>query len=568
MGHEKHLDGYHADVLKQWGWEMMPDQTRDQISPALRAAEQQIDSAHLSNPLMRLPFAEAAWYFLAMCEERIILPMIHAMKIDVSPSICEQTAIADNVINHAKWPLYWLSCTCAEGGRIPTNYAEDRYTAAFELSELSRDYLPFEAAFTHASHGVLRLRLDGRVIRPSGEMRDDTRFDAYDRILDMQAKDTVLLDPPDRLAQLVAPSVRVDGEQFTYRLTPRLVQQAMDWARPTLDDRFALPIDWELTEYSLGQYARVLKVLWTISAVHFAARLLAATQGCLGLGFAGSLVVMKTDELVRRLVRYAGCSDAEVRAIVRDLTHGARGQRIPDPALQPLVRLTNSTYGWSPNLVVGNALERNLVVLMNRIPEARAIYSRLNHEKESLLRDRFLKELADCGWRTWHGVVPGWGKNLDLDLALISDSEKACLYLELKSFIAPAESREVIERSQEIARGIEQIRIRRAELESNPQPVHEALDITPDYAVSWAVASENSIGGAWVQAEDVPVINAGHLIRRLHRSRSIAKGSKWLERRSYLPVEGSDYAVRDEEITVGGWTLEWFAIQIRVDSLP
>lgn len=547
---------------------MAPDETRDLISPALRAAEQQIDSAYLSNPLMRLPFAEAAWYFLAFCEERIILPIIRAMETGIPPSISDQTAIADNVINHAKWPLHWQSCACAKGGRIPTNYDAGRYTAAFELSELSRDYLPFEAAFTHASHGVLRLKLDGRRICTSGEMRDDTRFDAYDRILDMQAKNTVLLDPPDRLASLVAPSVRVDGERFDYKLTPRLVQQVMDWARPTLEDRFALPIDWELTEYSLGQYARVLSVLWTISAVHFAARLLAATQGCPGLGFARSLVVMKTDELVRRLARYTGCSVGEIRAIVQDLTYGTRGQRVPDPALQPLVQLTHSTYGWSPNLVVANALERNLIVLINRIPEAREIYSRLNHEKESLLRDRFLTELADCGWRTWHGVVPGWGENLDLDLALISDSEKACLCLELKSFIAPAESREVIERSQEIARGIEQIRVRRAELESEPQPVHEALDITPGYAISWAVASENSIGGAWVQADDVPVINAGHLIRRLHRSHSIAKVSKWLERRSFLPVEGRDYAVRDEEITVGGWTLEWFAIQIRVDSLP
>ena len=226
---------------------MAPDETRDLISPALRAAEQQIDSAYLSNPLMRLPFAEAAWYFLAFCEERIILPIIRAMETGIPPSISDQTAIADNVINHAKWPLHWQSCACAKGGRIPTNYDADRYTAAFELSELSRDYLPFEAAFTHASHGVLRLKLDGRRICTSGEMRDDTRFDAYDRILDMQAKNTVLLDPPDRLASLVAPSVRVDGERFDYKLTPRLVQQVMDWARPTLEDRFALPIDWELT---------------------------------------------------------------------------------------------------------------------------------------------------------------------------------------------------------------------------------------------------------------------------------------------------------------------------------
>jgi hypothetical protein len=41
----------------------------DRISPEIRSAERQIDEFYRTNPLFQRPFAEAAWYFLAHCEE-------------------------------------------------------------------------------------------------------------------------------------------------------------------------------------------------------------------------------------------------------------------------------------------------------------------------------------------------------------------------------------------------------------------------------------------------------------------------------------------------------------------
>ncbi len=206
------------------------------------------------------------------------------------------------------------------------------------------------------------------------------------------------------------------------------------------------------------------------------------------------------------------------------------------------------------------------MVLMNRIPEGRSIYSQLSYEKEGLLRAAFKDRLHECGWRFWHGEVPSWG--MDLDLALISDLHKRCLCLELKSFIAPAEPRELVERSLEIERGIEQVRTRITMYERKPESLQEALGIDPDYLLSWAVASENSIGGAWVQANDVPVVNAGHLIRRLRSTRSIEEVADWLRSREYLPIEGSHYVEHEELVSLAGWSLEWFGIEPLVCELP
>ena len=70
-----------------------------------------------------------------------------------------------------------------------------------------------------------------------------------------------------------------------------------------------------------------------------------------------------------------------------------------------------------------------MTVLLNRLPAEKVIYGKLTNEKESLMRERLTDALANEGYRFVSEKVP----NLpDIDLAIIRDSEKACLLLELK----------------------------------------------------------------------------------------------------------------------------------------
>ena len=61
----------------------------------------------------------------------------------------------------------------------------------------------------------------------------------------------------------------------------------------------------------------------------------------------------------------------------------------------------------------------------------------------------------------------------DVDLAIISDSEKMCLLLELKWFIDPAEAREIIEKSEEIEKGISQVLQLKQAFGNNHEPLIE-----------------------------------------------------------------------------------------------
>jgi hypothetical protein len=206
-------------------------------------------------------------------------------------------------------------------------------------------------------------------------------------------------------------------------------------------------------------------------------------------------------------------------------------------------------------------MERNLSVLLNRLPEERSAYSALSQAKEAALRQRLVDELSILGFRFWHGNVSEWGTASDIDFAIVSDEERKCLILELKSFIAPAEPREILERSAEIQKGAKQVRDRMGMAGNLPHSLRAILDVDERYGFTWAVASETSIGAAFAQTPEVPVINTQHLIARLRGNRGLDACCHWLVDRAYLPIEGVDYETLPAEDTIGDWTLEWYALR-------
>jgi len=533
----------------------------DRVSEELRAVEREVDAYHLASPLIQRPFAQASWYFLAFCEELVMREIVQQR----TGTAHELAALADNIIVHAKWPLRWLRQACSPGGAIPRGFDDNMYEAAWRLSELSMKYLDFEAAFTSATSGLVTLTLDGSRIKSSGPMRNDGRFDAYDRF----AQDSGAVDAEHVAAgflERVAASVRVRGSTFDYDLNPQIVQAGLEALGPIVNDRFSLPTDWELPRFTLREFAQVARVLWIVSFIHFQARVVAALSGCEALGYSKALVLMDRDELVRRIRRYSGVRENAVRAIVGDLTYGAREQANPDPALQPIVPLSASTIAMSPNLIMNSSMERNLAVLLNRFPEERRAYSALSQGRETRSRERLITELSTLRFRFWSGQVPEWMAASDVDLVIVSDAEKQCLILQLKSFIAPAEPREIMDRSEEIQRGIGQVRDRMDRARDLPGPLHTVLGIDSSYGLSWAVASDSSVGASYVQDPGVPVVNTRHLSAKLRRDPELARCCRWLEGREYLPVEGLHYKEIETEAMIGRWTLEWYGIKAFTDD--
>jgi hypothetical protein len=295
--------------------------------------------------------------------------------------------------------------------------------------------------------------------------------------------------------------------------------------------------------------------------IHLYARGIAAFQGCVGLGFADSIALFEWAELNSRVTRYSGVEPATVRQILSDITYGNSGISFPDPAIQPLIKFNENTYGISPSIWTSIAPERNFTVLLNKLNTDRESYLRLVQEKEEILRQRIVSSLDQLQLRFIYGSISSDDKLPDIDLAIISDVNKVCILIELKWFISPAEIRELLERSEELKKGVSQALKLKTLVDKNDFHIMSKLKVDNLYNFCHIVASANWIGLNDVQNPNIPIINVNHLIEKLRHSNDLNDAITWLMKRQYLPKNGTHYQIIDVVHQVSSWSVKWYGIE-------
>ena len=531
----------------------------DRLTPELRRIEKEVDDHYKSNRLMNLPFATAAWHLLAAAEDDILIKELTGIHGGIN-GIQDAHALASDFIIELEASMFWLHSTCRPGGQASFVFDDDLCQASRDLFELSRKYDWFVFAYTCASNGILGLELEGSIIQPTGDFFTDIEYEAYNVLIDpYQEQEALSLMNFDNFpTDAIKHSLKVKDERFHYKLNPKMVADTITYLKPAFDKMFLLPSEWQFSRYSLGDFRKVFEAICAIAHIHWTARCMAALQQCHGMGYADSIYLRPFDDLLRQVVRYSRVSDATVRNIFDDLSYGNRNISRPELALQPLIKLNSESYAIAPHLWMYSSAERNFTALLNKLPSEKGIYAKLVNEKETLMRGRFTAGLLDKDFRCTLGSVP----NLpDIDLAIISDSEKACLLLELKWFIAPTLARERIEKSKEIEKGISQVLKLQQAFADNHKPLLEKLQIDSSYRFGGAVVSENWIGHAVVQSPEIPVIRADHLIAKLKATESLESAMEWLKNRKYLPKEGEHFKVHRPTTRISNWTLKWYGIQ-------
>ena len=532
--------------------------TTKNVSSELRDIEKEIDNYYKSNPLIKLPFATAAWSLLACAED-------DTLKAQVGRDSIQHTAIiADNLVNDLKAPMCWLYRACKPIGQVPYAYDNKVYQASKDLFKLGGEYRWFVLAYTLAGCRQFGLELHGSTIEPTADFFTGIEYEAYDRLIKSHKSDDVLSSvnfdnfPIDAIKH----SLKIKVDRFSYKLNPKIVSDTKKAIiRPIYDNIFSLPSKWSFSRYTLGDFREVFEVISAIAYIHSRARHVAIEIGCNGLGYLDSIYLPNHGELLRRVVRYSRVSAAKVRSIFDDLTYGGNIKH-PDPALQPLIKLNSEHYAIMPQLWLSLSPERNLTVLLNRFQDEQRIYLELINQKEVLMRQRIITDLSSKNFEHVYGKVPKL-PDIDLgdiDLAIINHSEKTCLLLELKWFIEPAEAREILDRSKEIKKGICQILKLKQAFAENYKPLLEKLNIDSSYRLEGVVVSENWIGYTEVQSPKVPVIRANHLIAKLKATDSLQSTMEWLKDRRYLPKEGEHFKIHRFTSRIGKWSLKWYGI--------
>ena len=529
--------------------------TADNVSPELRKIEKEIDDYYKSNPLLKFPFATAAWSLLAYAEEY----MLNQQFCGIS-GIQDIHSLGSDFITEIEHSVFWIHNNCEYGGDFPTVFDEYLHKISKELFELGEKYDWFVFAYTCASEGILELELQGSTIQPTGDFFSSIEYEAYNILIDPHEPEKAQFDlnRDDFPTTAILNSVKVQDDRFCYELNPKMVADMKKYLQPLFDGMFLLPSDWEFNRYTLGDFRKVFEAICAIAHIHWAAHIIAVNQGIAHKGYVDSIYVITYGKLIRNVARYSDMSPVKVKSVLDDLTYGSSGIKRPSPALQPLIKLNSKHYAIAPNVWICSAAERNFISLLNRFPSEKVIYEKYVDKKENLMQERFKTGLSDKNFK----FISGGIANLtDIDLAIINHSEKACLLLELKWFIAPTTAHERINKSKEIKKGISQVLKLKQAFAENHKFLLEKLNIDSSYSLEGVVVSENWIGYGNVQSAEVPVIRANHLIEKLKTTNSLRCTMQWLKDRKYLPKEREHYLVSRPAIRIGDWNLKWYGIQ-------
>jgi len=526
------------------------------VDDQARAAEAEIDAAYQREPL--LSYRHEASIRATLIAANMLLHQVKTSDLDT------YAAAVDTVINALKYAVGWLWSTRTLPRLIQP--ADDPVRHAKSLILLAVEYFNMATAYCHASDDLIDLVAEQRTLRISGALLEQQQYEAYNELVKVSIRnlrvdvEAVIASDEDVLAAVRRAGMRnvpIDRVPLD-----REVLSVSCSAVARHDTKFhMLPADWRFGKFSLATFRTIHGMLrgivYTWSRVaplmahkpwyvpHAAHQPFAATRG----------------ELLTAAKLVADISKTEARAVIDLLEYAGSGIRNPDPALQPLLPMPDGHYLLPEPLIMDTAAERNLAVLLNRIPSEKDVYSRLTNRKETEMRSRICYQLG-TRFKFWHGHLDGRDVT-NVDLAIIDEGDRSLLFLELKWFIDPAEVRELRERSEELSKGIVQCKTLLAL--ARDSSVTLRVGGGPFRTVAAAVVSANWIGFGNVQDAEIPIINEEHLVRGLQAASTLSQLIGWLHHRDYLPVSDRDYAAVDRPTKVADWVLNWYGID-RIDA--
>lgn len=515
--------------------------------------EAEVDEAFENNELVNLPFAQGIWTLLSVVED-------HHFKITTYSPLGDNEAsiYADVLLNTLTHPLRVCYQRAVKGSyQFQRSLIENHYILANSWLSAAKDYNHFCSIFPLYHAGKVNLRIHEKELIPTDWLATDMSYEVYDRFIAKRDPEKELAVDRSLIRNEVKLATRVVEGNYSLVFTRRLMEKLKSTLGVALAGRHSLPENWKFSSFSLHQYRKIFTCLQVMAYAWFTARQLAAAEGAPACAFASALWTPKKGSLVTKIVKNTGIEQFAVTEVLRYLTFGEAGIRNPDIAIQPIVDLTNGQYAISPFVILHVNSERNLCVLLNQIPLERKLYSRLVDQKEQEVRSETIASLSGLGLDFRNGKLA----DTDIDLAIIDRKSKICLCIEIKWFIEPAEIREVLARSDELAKGVAQAKKIALAFSRCDARLMYLLDVDPSYDFLSMVASVNFIGRQQIQDSEVPITKLWHLTSEIRKQGKLSEVLKWLRSRSYLPREGEDYKIREFGIRSGEWNSRWYGIE-------
>lgn len=523
-------------------------------SDAIREIEKEIDLDFSKSPLNQINYSQALWTILSVMEDSYLkATQIKPLEPEYMHAHIDALVSA---VNHPIKSIYNKNPIRPE--KIIHELIDDHYGWSYDWIEKAIIYDNFCAIFPLYWKDKISIQIKGNELSVEDWRSKEPRYEVYNRLTRKDGDSNEVELDLSAVFQIVDGNFQAKKDRFDLNLNPKLVNQLFKIYTGHTQSRYKIPGDWECCHFSFHEFKKVYTTIQAILLGRYVSRCVLAMNGLKGMGYADSVWVLDKSQLVKRLSRYTGLKTEKVKKIITYLTFGEVGIRNPDIAIQPIIDLKNGSLALAPFIFLNSNSERNFCVLLNQIPEEKAIYSKLTQQKEDILKSEIFKDIQDLGFRLESGQL----SDTNLDLAIIDDNKKICIAIELKWFIEPAEIREILDRSKELEKGVSQAKkIEQKFKNREKQLIEKVLKIGNDYELVTVVGTRNWIGNYFVQSDSVPIIKIKHLVQELKDKKCLISVSDWLKNRDYLPKESIHYEILDIPLHIGKWKTTWYGIK-------
>lgn len=533
------------------------------VRDALEAVEQRADECYTLLRLLKRPANEARWALLT------------AMALQLETS---QQKFGANSSKHNIAIVKLDRCTCgfkfiAEHGK-PASRLVKSYTWHGPLVDdanhalyVSEQYTHFLNVFPmwHKNHEQVDLQSNGGVRfympRDSPRQRQVIAFQQGSRPRDV---DIVLpyrgMPKPEsqeamRLLGDLWHRARPGGTagKFSYEPPRALIEALRPKYLDRLDENFRRADDFQLKEYSLGEFKSFYIALLILCSIH--------EYVCYPFDKPGrpiptsSLVMVKPHSVwVAKISEIAGLSKSICDAIIADLMLDPVAQPGASMCIHPFVPLDGFTLAVAPQFPLASAVDDN--ILRSFSYTFPALFSAQNTDKESVMQERITD--AATNFSVSRSIeLPD--RTTDIDLLLSDEASSTVVFAELKWSRKPNRSLEVIERDNEIAKGRSQMELIRNYARLHPMFLSDRGKL-PRSLASYANVHYLLIvwdHWYWFDPDDgIAIVNLGVLLPALKKHSSLQNLVTELLEYKWLPVEGRDFRVIYSTSSVNGAAFE------------
>lgn len=538
----------------------------------LEKVERLVDEKYLSLDLPHLDWTLVAWYLLTAFEDHQIWMFRNAAQDD------SQIQKLEGLVDRLKYSLKHALLRAKAEIKTDSNHEVPRKTSDILCSRaiaIIQEGVKYSAAMQIISSvygGKVVLKQVNNAIQL--EVTDDVYHDSsysvqegighiepgvitYSVILHAWMKATG--DLPFVVRQITE-TVTLKNRVLRYDYLPHLAHQlALDLCQQP----FLIPDGWVFEwggreETTLLLNALAIRCMYHLTAVEFGARRYKLRGG----GDESLVLVLSREQLISDLIEMSSIDEYAVASFVDRLTFGNQVV-VPDPALQPFIKLAGGKFALPCIHIITSHLERNLLTLQAR-QEPTQFDAQSGLFEEKMVQDLLAK--INTKWPLYRAnfhVALG-GVTEELDLVLVDPQSKTLFIGELRWMLPPGDPREVANRKKVCGEKVVQLRRKYNAVKKNRTDLLQnvfAIQSDDSWEVCGAVIIEG-FAGARSADDGIPVLVKYIAEVGLEGSDSLRQFAAWSKSLEWLPQEDVHFDRGHGQIQTSAETIEYSTMGI------